>query len=112
VHNNNDDDNNNDDFDNNNEDNKNNDDDNNNINNNNNNKKYDDVTVLWNQRVQTDSEVLENSPHIIITHKKDKICLLIDIAISSDKNVTQKEADKKLKYKNLSREIQRMWNMK
>jgi uncharacterized membrane protein len=39
-------------------------------------------------------------------------CLLIDVAIPSDKNVIQKEAEKKLKYKNLSIEIQRMWNMK
>jgi hypothetical protein len=37
---------------------------------------------------------------------------MIDIAIPSDKNVIQKEAEKKLKYKNLSIEIQRMWNMK
>jgi hypothetical protein len=32
--------------------------------------------------------------------------------IPSDKNVIQKEAEKKLQYKNLSIEIQRMWNMK
>jgi hypothetical protein len=37
---------------------------------------------------------------------------LIDVAIPSDKNVIQKEAEKKLKYKYLSVEIQRMWNMK
>jgi hypothetical protein len=37
---------------------------------------------------------------------------LIDVAIPSDKNVIQKEAEKKLKYKNLSIEIQGMWNMK
>jgi hypothetical protein len=37
---------------------------------------------------------------------------LTDVAIASDKNVIQKEAEKKLKYKNLSIEIQRMWNMK
>jgi hypothetical protein len=43
---------------------------------------------------------------------KDKICLLIDVAIPSDRNVIQKESEKKLKYKNLSTEIQRMWNMK
>jgi hypothetical protein len=30
----------------------------------------------------------------------------------SDKNVNQKVAEKKLKYKNLSIEIQRVWNMK
>jgi hypothetical protein len=43
---------------------------------------------------------------------KDKIFLLIDVAIPSDRNVIQKESEKKLKYKNLSIEIQRMWNMK
>jgi hypothetical protein len=43
---------------------------------------------------------------------KDKICLLIDVAISSDRNVIQKESKNKLKYKNLSIEIQQMWNMK
>jgi hypothetical protein len=37
---------------------------------------------------------------------------LIDVAIPSDKNVIQKKAEKKLKYKNLSIEMQRMWNMK
>jgi hypothetical protein len=40
------------------------------------------------------------------------MCLLIDVTIKSDRNVTQKESEKKLKYKNLSVEIQRMWNMK
>jgi hypothetical protein len=37
---------------------------------------------------------------------------LIDLAIPSDKNVIQKQAEKKLKYKNLGIEIQTMWNMK
>jgi hypothetical protein len=36
---------------------------------------------------------------------------VIDIAIPSDRNVIQK-SEKKLKYKNLNTEIQRMWNMK
>jgi hypothetical protein len=34
------------------------------------------------------------------------------VAVPSDRNVVNKEAEKKLKYKNLSIEIQRMWNMK
>jgi hypothetical protein len=70
---------------------------------------HEDITVLWNQGIQTDKDVLANRPDIIIKNKKDKTCLVIDVAIPSDKNVIQKEADKKLKYKNLSRE---MWNMK
>jgi hypothetical protein len=48
---------------------------------------------------------LANRPDIIIKNKKDKTCLLIDVAIPSDKNVIQKEAEKKLKYKNISIEI-------
>jgi hypothetical protein len=42
-----------------------------------------------------------------IIKNKDKTCLLTDVAIPSDKNVIQKEDEKKLKYKNLSIEIQR-----
>jgi hypothetical protein len=49
---------------------------------------------------------------IVVKNKKDKTCLLIDVAIPSDKNAIQKEIEKKLKYKNLSIEIERMWNMK
>jgi hypothetical protein len=54
---------------------------------------------MWNRGVQTDREVLENRPDIIIKNNKDKICLLIDVAIPSDRNVIQKESEKKLKYK-------------
>jgi hypothetical protein len=70
---------------------------------------HEDVTVLWNQGIQTDREVLANRPDMIIKNKKDKACLLIDVAIPSDRNVIKKEAENK---KNLSIEIQRMWNMK
>ena len=71
-----------------------------------------DVTVLWNQEVHTDREVAANRPDIIIKNKKEKTCTLIDVAIPADRNVVQKEAEKKLKYKSLYIEIQRMWNLK
>jgi len=38
--------------------------------------------------------------------------MLIDIAISGDRNVFKKEAEKTLNYKDLTKEIQRMWNVK
>ena len=38
--------------------------------------------------------------------------MVIDVAISGDRNVIKKEADKILKYKYLTMEIQRMWNVK
>ena len=68
--------------------------------------------MLWNQAVHTDREVTANRPDIIIKHKKEKTCTLIYVAISADRNVVQKEAEKKLKYKSLWIEIQRMWNLK
>jgi hypothetical protein len=33
---------------------------------------HEDITVLWNQEVQTDREVLGNRPDIIIKNKKEK----------------------------------------
>ena len=66
-----------------------------------------DVTVLWNQAVHTDREVTAKRPDIIIKNKKEKTCKLIDVAIPADRNVVQKEAEKKLKYKSLCIEIQR-----
>ena len=38
--------------------------------------------------------------------------MLIDVAISGDRNVIKKEAEKILKYKDLTIEIQRMRNVK
>ena len=71
-----------------------------------------DVAVLWNQAVHTDREVTENRLDIIIKIKKEKTCCVIDVAIPADRNVVQKEAEKKLKYKSLCIETQRMWNLK
>jgi len=34
------------------------------------------------------------------------------LAIPADRNIVQKEAEKKLKYKSLGIEIKRMWNLK
>ena len=61
-----------------------------------------DVTVLWNQAVHTDREVTANRPDMIIKNKKEKTC---NVAIPADRNVVQKEAEKKLKYKSLCTEI-------
>ena len=43
---------------------------------------------------------------------KKGTCILIDAAISGDRNVIKKDAEKILKYKNLTIEIQCLWNIK
>jgi hypothetical protein len=40
------------------------------------------------------------------------ILIIIDVAIPTDRNVVQKEVEKKLKCRSLCIEIQRMWNLK
>ena len=55
---------------------------------------------------------MANRPDIITKNRKEKTCLLIDVAIPADRNVLQKEAEKKLKHNSLCIQIQRMWNMK
>ena len=65
-----------------------------------------------NNNSNKDREVTANRPDIIIKNKKEKTCPLIDVAIPADRNAVQKEAEKKLKYKSLCIEIQRMWNLK
>jgi len=70
------------------------------------------VTLLWNQQVQTDRTIPNNKPDIIIRDNEKGTCMLIDVANSGDRNVTKKEAEKILKYKDLTIEIQRKWNVK
>jgi hypothetical protein len=43
---------------------------------------------------------------------KKRTCILIDVAIPGDRNVIKKEAEKILKYKDLTIEMQRVWNVK
>jgi hypothetical protein len=70
------------------------------------------VTILWNQQVQTDRTIPNNKPDIVIRDNEKGTCMLIDVAIPGDRKVIQKEAENILKYKNLTIEIQRMWNVK
>jgi hypothetical protein len=70
------------------------------------------ITILWNQQVQTDRNIPNNKPDIIIRDNETSTCMLIDVAISGDRNVIKKEAEIILKYKDLTIEIQRMWNVK
>ena len=67
---------------------------------------------MWNHKVQTDRTIPNNKPDIIIRGNEKGTCMLIDVAISGERNVIKKEVEKILKYKDLTTEIQRMWNVK
>jgi len=70
------------------------------------------VTILWNQQVQMDRTIPNNKPDIIIRDNEKRTCILIDVAIPGDRNMIKKEAEKILKYKDLTIETQHMWNVK
>jgi hypothetical protein len=70
------------------------------------------VTLLWNQQVRTVRTIPNIKPDIIIRDTEKRTCMLIYVAISWDRNVVKKEAEKILKNKDLTIEIQRMWNVK
>jgi hypothetical protein len=62
--------------------------------------------------VQTDRTIPNNKPDIIIRDNEKRTCMLREVAISMDRNVIKKEAEKILEYKEPTIEIQRMWNVK
>jgi hypothetical protein len=62
--------------------------------------------------VQTDRTIPNNKPDIINRDNEKRTCILIEVAILGDRNVIKKEAEKIIKYKDLTIEIQRMWNVK
>ena len=70
------------------------------------------VIIFWNQQVQSDRTIPNNKPDIIIDDIEKRKCRLIDVAISGDRNVIKEEAEKILKHKDLTMEIQGMWNVK
>ena len=70
------------------------------------------VTILWDFPIRTDRTIPANRPDIIIKHKQNKTCQLIDMSVSSGSNISAKEFEKLSKYKDLEIEITKMWKMK
>jgi len=60
------------------------------------------VTISWNQQIQTDRTIPNNKPDIRIRDNEKGTCMLIDVAISRERNMIKKEAEKILKYKDLT----------
>ena len=70
------------------------------------------VTVLWDMPIQTDRQINANRPDIVVKDKATKTCLLIDMSIPTERNISVKTTEKLSKYKDLELEIARMWGAK
>jgi hypothetical protein len=62
--------------------------------------------------VLSDRTIPNNKPDNIISDNVKGTRVLTDVAISGVKNVIKKKAENILKYKDLTVEVQRMWNVK
>ena len=70
------------------------------------------VKVLWDFNTYVDKYIEARRPDIIVVKKKEKECLLIDIAVPGDARALSKEDEKIEKYQDLAREVSRLWDVK
>ena len=68
--------------------------------------------LLWDFAIRTDKVIKEHRPDIVILNKEKREAMLVDVAIPGDARVVNKELEKKVKYRDLSIEVQRLWELK
>ena len=62
--------------------------------------------------MQYDIKIKVRKPDIVVVNKNERSCTIIDIAISGDIRVCEKEKEKMERYQELKRKIKRMRNIK
>ena len=62
--------------------------------------------------VRTARTIPNNKPDITLSDNEKRTCMLKDAANPGDRNVIKKEDEMILKYKDLTTEIQHVWNVK
>ena len=70
------------------------------------------VTILWDFTVPTDTKIDANRPDIIIKNHEERTCIMMDVAVPSDQNISWKELQKFSKYKDLEIEVTEIWKLK
>ena len=72
----------------------------------------DNVKLLWDINIQCDKVIEARRPDIVVIDKKEKVCIIVDIAVLAERRVEEKEQEKVEKYQDLKREIGRMWGIR
>ena len=67
--------------------------------------------MILSVNIMTDKIIPARRPDIVVIQKKDNHCQLIDIAVSGDTRVEEKENEKVEKYQDLSREVRAIWKV-
>lgn len=68
--------------------------------------------ILWDFTIQTDHIIQARRPDIVVIDKQARTCQLIDVACPADRKVIEKEEEKIEKYRDLAREVAKLWNVK
>ena len=71
-----------------------------------------DYKILWDFSIQTDQVTEARRPDLVVVDKKERSCKIIDFAIPGDSRIEKKEKNKREKYQDLGRELQKIWNVK
>ena len=67
--------------------------------------------LLWDFNIQTDHLIPARRPDLMIIHKKERTCKIVDFAVPADHRIKLKECEKRDKYLDLARELKKLWNM-
>ena len=62
--------------------------------------------------IQTDHVIEARRPDLVVVDKKERNCKIIDFAVPRYSRIEEREKDKIEKYKDLGRELQKIWNVK
>ena len=54
----------------------------------------DDIKLLWDFNIQCDNMIKARRPDIVVLHKKEKKCLIVDVAVHVDCRINKKEKEK------------------
>ena len=68
--------------------------------------------LLWDFTIQTDKVLEHRRPDTVVIDKEKKECILIDLAVPGDQNITAKEQEKIAKYQDLRIEIEKLWDVR
>ena len=67
-----------------------------------------DYKILWDFSIQTDHVIEARRPDLVVVHKKERSCKIIDFAVPGDSRIEEKEKDKIEKIQDLVRELQKI----
>ncbi|XP_044757776.1 uncharacterized protein LOC123315935 [Coccinella septempunctata] len=68
--------------------------------------------LYWDTTMVTDRPVANNRPDIVLLNKREKSCVIIDITVPSDDNISRAYTEKLTKYFDLSFELKEMYRLK